>query len=591
MTHMTSPGLPESLRRRVQSFASRPSLVALVVPLLLTQCGGDAVDKPTSPGSGDGVPSGATTTDGGGADSASRVDAARPGDARDASPDAITVPQPSTKGVRAFYTDITSGPSTGGQGGKGAFVSVYGRGFGASQGSSTVTIGGGAADNYPLWTDSKIVAQLGAGAHTGAVVVNVSGKGASNGLPFTVRSGNIYFVATTGADANDGTFAQPWQSLLAAKTRLMPGDILYVMDGVTQTTADYASAALCLANGYGCNTRAGTQVMPIAMVVYPGARATVGCGDASCPGIGIRLMLEYWTVAGFDAVANTGGFSAAFDVSPLDGVGATVAVRGQRIIGNRMTGGYYGMSMSAVSEINVLGNEVFAVPHSAIYHGGYGPSENSEVAWNWIHDIGADGFGVKYYGHAARDSASGISIHDNLIYNTKRAPILVGGSDGHAPWIHDTRIYNNVIFGFGPGPEGAIRIGNAGVDETLADVVISHNTLVDNNNSIEIDACRSATIVNNVFAQSSGAFVAGHLGSGAITFDHNLWFGGTGAPSDAHAVTGDPMFVNGTGHDYRLRAGSPALDIGINAMVWLDFDGNPRPTGGGPDLGAFELVP
>ncbi len=41
-----------------------------------------------------------------------------------------------------FFSDITSGPKTGGQDNLGAFITLYGEGFGASQGGSTVTIGG-----------------------------------------------------------------------------------------------------------------------------------------------------------------------------------------------------------------------------------------------------------------------------------------------------------------------------------------------------------------------------------------------------------------------------------------------------------------
>jgi len=53
-------------------------------------------------------------------------------------------------GAALFFSDLTSGPNQGGQNDKGAFVTVWGNGFGDAQGASTVTIGGGAADNYPV---------------------------------------------------------------------------------------------------------------------------------------------------------------------------------------------------------------------------------------------------------------------------------------------------------------------------------------------------------------------------------------------------------------------------------------------------------
>ncbi len=50
------------------------------------------------------------------------------------------VPQP-----QIFFSDLESGPNVGGQGGNGAFVTIWGKGFGATQGTSSVTVGGGAA--------------------------------------------------------------------------------------------------------------------------------------------------------------------------------------------------------------------------------------------------------------------------------------------------------------------------------------------------------------------------------------------------------------------------------------------------------------
>src|SRR4029077_7961455 len=99
---------------------------------------------------------------------------------------------------RIFFSDLESGPNTGGQNSKGAWITIWGKGFGATQGTSTVTIGSGAADNYPLWSDGRIIFQLGANARTGNIVVNVPGVGSSNGLAFTVRAGNIFFVAPAG---------------------------------------------------------------------------------------------------------------------------------------------------------------------------------------------------------------------------------------------------------------------------------------------------------------------------------------------------------------------------------------------------------
>src|SRR5437899_6275272 len=131
---------------------------------------------------------------------------------------------------RIILTDLQSGPNTGGPGNQGAIVTAYGFGFGSTQGSSTVTIGGASAGSYLQWSDTKVSFQVGSSAVSGDIVVNVPGAGASNGMPFTVRSGRIRFVSTAGSDSNSGTFAAPWRTIVHAKNSARRGDVIYVMD-------------------------------------------------------------------------------------------------------------------------------------------------------------------------------------------------------------------------------------------------------------------------------------------------------------------------------------------------------------------------
>ncbi|HXW13693.1 MAG TPA: IPT/TIG domain-containing protein, partial [Terriglobia bacterium] len=121
-----------------------------------------------------------------------------------------------------FYSDLDGGPSAGGQANGGAFVTIYGRGFGNSRGSSTITIGGKPAAAYPIWADSKVCFQLGAASQSGNIIVSVDGQ-TSNGVPFIVRSGKIHFVAASGADHNPGTFESPWRTVVKAVKSVEPG--------------------------------------------------------------------------------------------------------------------------------------------------------------------------------------------------------------------------------------------------------------------------------------------------------------------------------------------------------------------------------
>jgi len=218
---------------------------------------------------------------------------------------------------RIFFSDLESGPDTGGQNGNGSFVTIWGKGFGATQGASTVTVGGGAAANYPLWSDGKIIFQLGAAAATGNIVVNVAGIGTSNGLPFTVRAGNIFFVATTGSDTAAGTFAAPWKTILKAKNTIAAGDIAYIEDGVSQTSQDNFTAYISMDNNNSSNS--GTATAPKALVAYPNATVTVGVAGGLAYGIrtpNIGTREDYWVISQFHILGGTeAGESSAMKCS------------------------------------------------------------------------------------------------------------------------------------------------------------------------------------------------------------------------------------------------------------------------------------
>jgi len=77
-------------------------------------------------------------------------------------------------------------------------VTIFGGGFGASQGTSTVTFNG-TAGIPTVWSDTSIAVPVPSGATSGSVLVTV-GAGASNGLPFSVIP-NISSLSPTSGPA------------------------------------------------------------------------------------------------------------------------------------------------------------------------------------------------------------------------------------------------------------------------------------------------------------------------------------------------------------------------------------------------------
>jgi predicted outer membrane repeat protein len=76
--------------------------------------------------------------------------------------------------------------------------------------------------------------------------------------------------------------------------------------------------------------------------------------------------------------------------------------------------------------------------------------------------------------------------------------------------------------------------------------------------------------------------------------DYNLFFGNltntVGVITGSHSLVGDPKFIDPLNGNYHLQFGSVAIDHGVDAGVYTDLDGNPRPFGAGFDIGAYEFA-
>ncbi len=530
---------------------------------------------------------------------------------------------------RLFFSDLISGPNSGGQNNRGVWVTIWGKGFGATQGSSTVTVGGGAVDNYPLWSDTKIAFQLGSAAATGNIVVNVSGIGSSNGLPFTVRAGNIYFVATNGNDSNAGSFSAPWKTIIKAKNTIAPGDTAYLEDGVTQTSQDNFNAYVSMDNNGGSNS--GTAAAPKALVAYPGATVTIGVAGGlqyglRTPNIGVNI--DYWVLSQLHFF----GGEQAMDLT----------ANGWRVIGNEIqcpnADGQVGcFEMNQSSNAVFYGNEVhnsgINPTSSKYYHAVYFSTDSNhiDVGWNHIHD-NFTCRALQFHSSPLCSPTCGtgdttgfnqfdLHVHDNLIHGDNCNGINFATID---PSQGTVEAYNNVIYHVGlmdPLSSGGAFscIYLAGITNTgpvgTGPAQVFNNTVYDcaSNNSSNASGGRGAfgvgggpatltmNLRNNVAYQLPGEIYVD--GASQITGDTNLWFG-VGAPPTVttHNLNVDPLFANLTGRDFHLTSSSPAKDAGLTVVqsnsfepapgpsVGADMDGMLRPQGTAFDLGAYEFA-
>lgn len=552
---------------------------------------------------------------------------------------AIAEEQDSARAPRIFFTDLTSGPNTGGHNNNGTILTIYGKRFGDHRGNSSVTVGNGRVAEYLLWSDTKIAVAIGPAAATGNVVVETDDGGNSNGASFTVRSGNIYCVSATGNDTNAGTFPSScWATLVKAKNTMLAGDISYALDGVTQASLDGAKATLFIKTS-------GAPGMPIALVAYPGAQVSIGIptwGDPNNPiRDGVRVGSgsfnpSHWVLAGvFIQAIQALNFAGTSD--------------DWRVIGNEMTCpngsaempppytadvGFEGFGCATSGNLTNLvffGNHVHDTGTNCsagltsnggngddackLYHAVYWSTDSNHlnIGWNKIVPNGGGCRALQFHSSSGHDQFD-LLVHDNIIHDSVCDGVNFATVD---PSQGPVQAYNNVIYNAGMGPDPGGEFGDYAciysADITNAGglgiglIEIFNNTVYNcgsrpsssSSGAFVKNGAISTLIMdlrNNITEQTLASdgtpenYVAGPTGQ--MTGTTNLWFGAGAAPAGfANNLSADPRFASLKKHNFHLKHNSPAIDAGVTIPGLLtDLDGITRPQGQAFDLGAYEAV-
>jgi Bacterial Ig domain len=500
-----------------------------------------------------------------------------------------------------FYSDLTSGPNTGGQNNEGVFVTVWGNNFGATQGSSYVTVGGGKVNNYPTWTNTEITFQLGPLAATGNIVVSTS-SGASNVIPFTVRSGNIYFVNPSASANGSGTYTSPFNHLASAYNVLAAGDTVYVMAGTIENEVDGCTGWHSIL----CTTIAATQTSPIAWVAYPNATVTLQATGATQTYPSGSDNVQY-------IFRSNGGTWQTISKFYLVDSGTQAAVSGNlgwRVVGNNVqtTNEEYDAIDAIGDYFTVLGNEVhnsyndtYNNEAHSIYIGG--ESLNFVIAWNYLHDDYNQGWEIQLYHQGERQG----TIHDNLITNAggnEIKGILIGdvdtGEDQTTVENQLVYVYNNILYNLG------VNNGGGAIQAVSGTAYIYNNTIygsLDSAGTIQFPAGGIGPggghpvwyLANNIIYNSLSNSLYLSDGNGnapawtnfALLTNNNYYGSGNGPSEDPRPVNANPQFVSG-GTNFQLQASSPDINAGYNTTSIVVEDLNGLLRSSTPSIGAYE---
>jgi len=175
-------------------------------------------------------------------------------------------------------------------------------------------------------------------------------------------------------------------------------------------------------------------------------------------------------------------------------------------------------------------------------------------------------------------TGTGVTVEGNLVHRNATGLVL----DGTVAGTIAVTVTGNLVYGN----------SQSGISASKATGALWFNTVDGNGvHGLAAGPQNMLDVRDNLFTGNGSAGVGGGT-TGLGPFDHNGYFGNllaiTGAVPGPTDVTGDPLYVNQTGADYRLLPGSPAIDAGVDVGVDANGPAPGRWDGLAPDLGARE---
>lgn len=470
-------------------------------------------------------------------------------------------PVPLPSGAPAiFYTDVVTGPTTGGEGGLGTYLTLFGRGFGAVQGTSQVTVGGVPVAAYKLWSDTKIAVQLGA-VSAGALKVIVGGVDSNSNLTFMPVSGKVYFVALTGSDTAcvAGDITKPCRTIQATFDKLTPGDHLVVRGGTwSDVYPTYGSF-------FSIHHKSGTAAAPMAFMCYPGEVCNL-VRTTQTRGIHMFATTGHVVITGFHLDAKGRGLSIAPEQGNDD----------VRVVANEVKNYFEDSGGAATIEfsgtrIRVLGNNLHDNGGSKLYHAIYGDCraavvDDNEVAWNTISNQ-TGGRGVQFYCDTDTRAMTNIFIHDNLIHDVHLDGIILSSNVGVGARVLRNTVYRTGNVGLkGPSLDAGESGGCLRFASSKVVAQVARNTFVDcgldgapDSAAVRLDNLSAVSFTDNIVVDRKFFNAVPPAGFSAAG---NVWFGAPKPALDATGLSVDPLFVNRVSYDLRLTPASPTQGKG-----------------------------
>ncbi len=453
-------------------------------------------------------------------------------------------------------------------------------------------------------TGSPVTRDAGGGLYVYTATVTVSGCViySNTADTATIGHGGGLYLNRSDAILRDSQFISNVAS--TGDMGFGGGLYLYQSFAILQSNEVANNTASTAADGYGGGLYLWSSPATLQGNEVAGNVASTA-GDGA--GGGLYLYQSAATLQSNAVQGNTGstshwGFGGGLSLSQ-----SPATLQGNQVTGNTAGvidvgygGGLYaGHSNDLQLENNTIANNVASL-NTAGYGEGYGGGlcfNNSQFGLdhNTITGNTASASGPGY-GGGAHVYHSTFTLDSSVVQGNTASlePAMGVGGGLHIQNGSLFTLTNNVLQNVANGEGSGLWLEGAQASPIVGRSL--HTSLVGNQeeSGVYLGDYVTLALTNSILVSHTTAITV--AANSTATLEATLWHangantGGAGTILTGTVnVYGNPAFAGGG--DYHLIDGSAAIDQGVDAGVTTDVDGDPRPFGPAPDLGADEYVP